>query len=291
MSIVRDVTDEEIDLYATHGWVLLRQWLDPAAVALALSAARAVMGVAADIPTSSIFSADVAMWQRWDEPWRRRPELACLGRSDEFTRPLADLAGRPEGIRYLNDQLTAKVPRAAGNTDTPWHQDNPYLAIDREGDLTVWVALHDMRPEHGTVRFLPGSHAVGPLEESLLLGSDLRAAHPELWSRYGVSGPLTLQAGDATVHHGNTIHGAPANSTRGPRWAYICEYIPGDALVDRLPNKRAEAAGLRQGDMFPDDRYPRTLPRHDRSRDPRRGTAAAVTLGGHGPDRPATRRR
>jgi ectoine hydroxylase-related dioxygenase (phytanoyl-CoA dioxygenase family) len=218
------------------------------------------MGDAADQQTSSVFKSGITWWQRWDEPWREYPELAELGRSEQFAQPLANLSGEPAGIRYLSDQFAVKRPAVEGNTDTPWHQDNPYLAIDRPGDLTVWVALHDMVPECGTMRFLQGSHGVGALETSMISGADLERDHPEIWETYTVTAPLHLDAGDATVHNGYTIHCAPANSTDRPRWAYISEYIPGDARVDRLPNARADAAGLNQGDPWPEQDHPLTVP-------------------------------
>lgn len=191
-------------------------------------------------------------------PWRTHPELEALGRSPAFAAPLAELSGLPAGIRYLNDQVAVKVPPDVGATDeTPWHQDHPYLPIDRPGDLTVWVALHDVQPEHGTMQFLDGSHEIGGLEASLL-EADLQEAHPDLWERFPVTEPLALRAGDATVHHGCTLHWAPANSLPTCRWAYIAEYVPADARAARLPNPRATAAGLAAGDTFDHPAFPLT---------------------------------
>jgi len=256
MAITRQITGDEVDHFRSHGWVVLRRWVDLAAVAEAFEICRSAMGDDAQNPMPSVVPESVRMWRRWDAPWKLYPELEKLGRSAEFTEPLTALPFSDDGLRFWHDQFAVKTPDSIGTTtETPWHQDNPYLAIDRVGDLTVWVALHDMTPEHGTMRFLTGSHTLGPLEDTFLDGQsgDLRDRHPDLWEKYELSSPLTLAAGDATVHDGCTIHWAPNNTAAEPRRAYISEYIPGASKVARLPNGRVEALGLREGDDYPDD--------------------------------------
>lgn len=258
----RAVTSEEVDHYRRHGWVVLRGYVSAADAARVLELCRSSMGEEAERPMPSVFRDGITMWRRWDDPWRTHPELLGLGRSADYAGPLTALAGG--ALRYLNDQVAVKVPPGASadpeggvpmTDDTPWHQDHPYLPIDRIGDLTAWLALHDMDAEHGTLRFLDGSHEVGGLEASLLQ-EDLRETHASLWDRFPVSEPFALQAGDVTVHHGCTIHWAPANTRPTLRWAYIAEFIPADARVARLPNVRAAAAGLGEGDEFDHEAFP-----------------------------------
>ena len=50
---------------------------------------------------------------------------------------------------------------------------------------------------------------------------DLLAQYPKLTELYEVSPPLHYQPGDATVHHGYMVHGAPPNETDRHRLAYL----------------------------------------------------------------------
>ena len=258
MPLARPVSSDESAFYLAHGWVVLRHWISPAVVAEMLAAALAVMGEMAERPPSSPLRDDPRVWRRWDEPWRTHPSFERLARSSEFVAPLVALSKLRSGLRYIDDQIVVKLPASAGAMgETPWHQDHPCLPIDRTGDLTVWVALHDMEPEHGTLRFLDRSHQEGPLEV-VSLQHDLRETHPLLFAQYRVSGPQQLRSGDATVHHGCTVHGAPPNDTASPRWAYIAEFIPGDARVAGPRSARVEAAGLTAGDRFDHPAFPLT---------------------------------
>lgn len=260
-STPRRVTSAEAAHFREHGWVLLREFIDPGLVTDLLSIARSAMGEHGEAPVRSVFPDAVKMWRRYDEPWREHPEFARLGLSPDLGVELATLAGHVDGLRFLSDQLAVKVPLEHGTTDeTPWHQDHPYLPIDRTGDLTCWIALHDMTPEHGTMRFLDRSHTEGPLDATLLV-EELRTTHAELWDRHPVTDPLTLAAGDATVHDGCLIHCAPPNSAATSRWAYIAEYMPANARATRLPTRHTDKAGILEGQPFDHPEFPRFDPR------------------------------
>ena len=51
---------------------------------------------------------------------------------------------------------------------------------------------------------------------------------PVMPNHYELSPPFHYQPGDATVHGGYMIHGAPPNTTDRDRWAYIYGYIPAE---------------------------------------------------------------
>jgi ectoine hydroxylase-related dioxygenase (phytanoyl-CoA dioxygenase family) len=75
-----------------------------------------------------------------------------------------------------------------------------------------------------------------------------------------MSPPLHLKAGDATVHSVLVGHGASENQTDEPRWAYICAYIPGDALYTGAPNYNYDGIGLEVNKPIDHPRFPILYP-------------------------------
>lgn len=95
---------------------------------------------------------------------------------------------------------------------TPPHQDNYYFNLKPANVVTIWVALDPVDDENGCLRYVPGSHLRGfrPHTRSRVLGfsqgiSDYGAEDAALERR------VHLQPGDATAHHGMTIHRADPN--------------------------------------------------------------------------------
>ncbi|HYF08730.1 MAG TPA: phytanoyl-CoA dioxygenase family protein [Acetobacteraceae bacterium] len=112
------------------------------------------------------------------------------------------------------------------NAPTPWHQDEAFFDFRTPYDecVSAWVALQEAGAEHGCMQYVPGSNH-GPLlthrspdgdtkKHGLeVVGADLSKA---------VAAPL--HAGQASVHHCRTLHGAGANLTREARRGYTLVY-------------------------------------------------------------------
>jgi ectoine hydroxylase-related dioxygenase (phytanoyl-CoA dioxygenase family) len=86
--------------------------------------------------------------------------------------------------------------------------------------LNIWIALVDLTPEMGTMQFLSRSHRAGMLGRYFNRRDDVTLIdeHPWVLDEFEMSPPISLKAGDATVHDMNVIHAAPANSSNTPRW-------------------------------------------------------------------------
>jgi ectoine hydroxylase-related dioxygenase (phytanoyl-CoA dioxygenase family) len=201
------------------------------------------------------------MWQDYDQASLADPVLGSYVRSAELGRVAYDLIGRP--VRYLQDQLLVKRPSSTGGAATQWHQDMPYLPLDRSGVAHIWLALVDVPPEMGSMRFLDRSHLMGSFGRAQHdeLG-DLSRTHPELFETCGMSPPLHLVAGDATVHDAATAHYAPPNSTETPRWAYLTAFFRADALYTGAPHRDTSVvAGLQVNKVLDHPRFPVAYPR------------------------------
>ncbi|GAA3144284.1 phytanoyl-CoA dioxygenase family protein [Nonomuraea salmonea] len=116
------------------------------------------------------------------------------------------------GVRAVRVQVTNLLVKEAGEHGaTEFHQDFPWMPMDRSAMLTVWLALADVPAGMGALRFYAGSHRHGLLGRSFTRPDDDQLTQHPWLKELELSPPLDLEAGDATVHHALTVHGAPAN--------------------------------------------------------------------------------
>lgn len=104
----------------------------------------------------------------------------------------------------------------------------------------------DLTPEMGTMQFLSRSHRAGMLGRYFNRRDDVTLIdeHPWVLDEYEMSPPISLKAGDATVHDMNVIHAAPANSSNTPRWVYSTLWLPVSARYTGASNHRTDPLGL-----------------------------------------------
>lgn len=115
---------------------------------------------------------------------------------------------------------------------------------DRGGELQFWLALEEVTPDMGPMRFINKSHREGPLGSVFngdgddLAGGvagyrakgNLLDQYPLLPEVLGVSEPeeTHYMPGDVTVHHGYCAHGSINNTTDRDRLSYLFSYAPAD---------------------------------------------------------------
>lgn len=247
------VSDEQIGHFADRGWVHLPALLDAATVQRILRELDA--GAELVKPTSTerwMTASDYSKVLRSHDgmAWKQ-PFFHVLGTSARLTSAALRLMRIEDGL-FIHDMSFIKPGcSAGGGLPTPYHQDYPHWPFDRVGAITVWVALTDLDPETGPLRFLGGSHREPPLGRfSRAVGDDMREAYPHLADRYPVEGGQRLAAGDATVHTDLTIHGSGPNTTTATRAAYTARYLPTDVLYTGSPHRHFDAFGLTPGESF-----------------------------------------
>lgn len=172
---------------------------------------------------------------------------------------LAQTALRLMGLteaKFILDM--AFIKPAEKGLPTAFHQDWPYWPFDRQGALTIWVALVDLPAESGTLQFLEGSHRAGPLGQfNRVAGDDIRLAYPTLEKDFPPVAGTALKAGDATVHMDMTVHGAGPNETDKERAAYTARYLTGSARWTGSPHRHFDSFAMTPGVEFNDvDAFP-----------------------------------
>jgi ectoine hydroxylase-related dioxygenase (phytanoyl-CoA dioxygenase family) len=272
--VVREITDEEVAHYRENGWVSLERLIEPELAQALLEAAKDVMGESpsASGQTEQVGGrsvkrggkvTDAGFWQDFHfigrdegvEPFR------SLIYSKEIGHAVQRLLARDVGVRYHLDLVACKMPAGqAGGAPTAWHQDYPVFPMDRVGTTQIWIALNDLTPAHGTMRFLSGSQREGSLGRTIAARQELFDVYSWLTEKYEWSPPLSMKAGDATAHDGNVIHGAPANETGEPRWGFITGYMPADCLYTGAPYHNFDNLGLEVNKPFDHPRCPVVYP-------------------------------
>ena len=140
-------------------------------------------------------------------------------------------------INYHADLIAVKMPAGhASSRPTGFHQDWVNFPFDRTGFLTFWIALDDITAAQGSMRFHNGSHRAGQLGKMGLDGVELPQYYADIPERYPLSDPIDLAQGDATIHNGMVVHGAPENTTDRPRWTLIIAYHPADTCYTGAPH-------------------------------------------------------
>ena len=159
--------------------------------------------------------ADEADWFFYDTlNWSRIAEYKRFA----FGSSAAEIAGElmeAREVRILNDEI---FYRGTGTQQaTPFHQDLPYLCIDTDQLIGLWIPLVPVEKQ-SALAFVPGSHRSGKhyerppfsATEANLSDPDGEfeplpdiASDPE---RFGVVS-WDMEPGDCVLFHGLTIHG------------------------------------------------------------------------------------
>lgn len=271
--VCRSLTPDEVSHYREHGWVKLERFIDPAKAAELLAAAQSLVQTDAAVEDDGDYRlrdgiggrvVNVGFWQDYHYAARddRLEPFRSLAFSSEIGRVAEQVIGRDVPVQYLSDIIACKMPAGSpGGDATNWHQDLPTLPFDRIGVHGVWVALNEIPPERGSMRFLSGSQKEGPLgRDAFSRGIDLTEVYRDSLSQYELSPPLHMMPGDATIHHGNVVHSAPQNTTNEPRWAYILSYFPGDTLYTGAPHHSFDKMNLEPLQRIRHDRVPQVYP-------------------------------
>lgn len=122
-------------------------------------------------------------------------------------------------VQLLYKPSTAPKP----GVNVGWHQDRQYWGAWDEGSqlFTAWVALSDVGPSSGPMRFVRGSHAWGlRAGEGNFFGQDLESQRDAIRVPAGASWeevPAILPAGGVSLHDCLTFHGSSANTSGSPR--------------------------------------------------------------------------
>jgi phytanoyl-CoA hydroxylase len=154
--------------------------------------------------------------------------LRCAFRLHEHSEYFAALMQEPRIIELLQQifdgadvvadgtMLINKAPFAS--YEFPYHQDNAYQFWGPPEAIGVTLALDESSKESGAITCLSGSHTMGvfPHQPSGVFGASRGLVNTPTADEY-TEEVLTLNPGDISLHHVNTIHRTGPNQTPNQR--------------------------------------------------------------------------
>lgn len=274
-SLIRNITNEEIDFFWKNGWVFLADYVDDDLANEAREHYKAWLKLPydewpEDPEDQTKFNAAVdRMLQpqiqfniRLDDPWMNN--FLC---QRQFGKAVWDILSHEINtvpkIQMFSDTLHVKQPIASGKTaDLLWHQDYPSLSIDRAEAIQTWIALAPLTPEMGTMRHLSGSHHEWPHGLHQQAGETIEQAYPELFKKYPMCEARSYNSGDAVLHHCLTYHGSKGNETNRIRWGMSCYRITSRCIYTGQALSHTNDQGLELFKPLPPDhpRFPIVYP-------------------------------
>ena len=149
-------------------------------------------------------------------PWELATQTAVLDLVEAMIGP---------DILLHNATYIIKEPRTRQHVS--WHQDLTYWGFDDAAQVSMWLALSVADETSGCMQMVPGSHLIGeqphePTDDAdnvLLQGQTIRdvdTANAVLCS---------LAPGEASFHHGWTLHASMPNPSADRRIGLNVQYI------------------------------------------------------------------
>ncbi|MGR3914720.1 MAG: phytanoyl-CoA dioxygenase family protein [Gammaproteobacteria bacterium] len=145
----------------------------------------------------------------------------------------------PDLLLY-NSTYIIKEARAPAHVS--WHQDLTYWGLDGDAQVSVWLALSRADAKSGCMRMIPGSHARGALAHDLSRTDENNVLYQSQTVRdVDESGAVycALAPGQASFHHGWTLHSSLPNHSDDRRIGLNLQYIAPHVRQVKLPGYTA----------------------------------------------------
>ncbi|MYE84714.1 MAG: phytanoyl-CoA dioxygenase family protein [Gammaproteobacteria bacterium] len=172
-------------------------------------------------------------------------------------------------ILVWNVTYIIKEPRTPAHVS--WHQDLTYWGLDGEDQVSMWLALSPANEASGCMRLVPGSHLEGRRGHRLT-ADDANV----LFQGQTVDGVdesaaalCPLRPGEASFHHGWTLHASLPNHSDDRRIGLNVQYLA--PRMRQVKHSRDTALLARGVDAFghfghdipaAEDLHPEALARH-----------------------------
>ncbi len=160
---------------------------------------------------------------------------------------IEDLIGK--NILLYNATFIIKEPQT--KTYVSWHQDLTYWGFDNnQKQVSAWIALSNADATSGCMQMIPGSHKKGFFNHKTIKDSDNVLSRGQTVNNIDIDKAVScpLKPGEASFHHGLTLHASQPNNSNDRRIGLNFQYITTD--MKQLKSNDDSAICVRGEDNF-----------------------------------------
>lgn len=226
------VTDDDINYFHQHGYLVIQDAFTPVEVEDALAGMVYLMD--GKNPDFRAIQHEPKLAKLKDnlEGDDRRDTIRKIFRFVDYEPRLNAMAAHSGLLGVLErimddepslfqDMALVKPPRHG--TEKPWHQDCAYFNLEQGTTVVgVWIALDEATPENGCMHIIPGSHNEGPMIHFKRRDWQICDTHVPV----ARDTMVPLQPGGCLFWHGLLHHGSPVNHSSQRRRALQFHYKP-----------------------------------------------------------------
>ena len=177
-------------------------------------------------------------------------ELRDTYQRDGFVSGVLDIVEQFIGPNILLHNATYIIKEPGTGSFVSWHQDLTYWGFSHDDQVSMWLALSPATDRSGCMRMIRGSHVHGELhhettedEANVLFNGQTVADVQE-----NDAVVCALQAGQASFHHGRTLHSSGPNQSDDRRIGLNVQYLA--THMRQTKNNTDSAFLVRGSDAF-----------------------------------------
>lgn len=245
-----ELTPEQRRRFQDDGHLVIEDLISPAQVERLRNAFELQASIWAQEIKASV-EEYLSVVSQWTNVWEQNEAFRAQLHYARAASLAAELLGCAR-VRVFHDHLIVKPPQG-GNT-IPWHRDLPNWPIAEPRALSCWLALDDVTPESGAMRFMVGGH-----KEPMTRSIDFLNESKDWGEREAEATPVAVRAGSAIFHHCLSWHTSPPNTTKRWRRAYITIFMDATCTFDPTRSDwhpMVNRVTVPAGEMFNDDVFP-----------------------------------
>lgn len=157
-----------------------------------------------------------------DTPFLKREEFQVFVLDGRLTKLVAEMLGAQPLLS--SDQIFMKPPHFG--SAKPYHQDNFYFQCDPGDDvITAWIALDDVAPENGCLRYIDGSHKGPILPHEAVPGEPYNLVPPPELIDLSKESLALVRKGGIVFHHSQALHTSHRNESDRWRRGYATHWV------------------------------------------------------------------
>ena len=147
-----------------------------------------------------------------------------------------------KNILVCGTTLFIKNPNEKGFVS--YHQDAKYIGLKPYNWVTAWVAITDSNEHNGCMRMWPGSHKDELKNHDQLFNEDNLLTRGQTVNGVPIdkTTPLTLKAGQMSLHHPMVVHGSDLNKSNDRRIGFVVQSYIGTDVEQVLGKNSVQLA-------------------------------------------------